>query len=94
MKNKMHLAHILVAQKFQAEDLLRKLAEGSIFAELARQHSTCPSAKAGGDLGLVSLERLDEAFSEAAEALKINEQSNVVRTRFGYHLIMRLPEET
>lgn len=94
MKNKMRLAHILVAQKFEAEDLLRKLREGSAFPELARKNSTCPSAKVGGDLGLIALERLDQAFSEAAEALSINELSPIVRTRFGYHLIMRLPEET
>lgn len=84
---KIHVSHILVDHKYQAEDLLRLLKEGAEFADLARKHSRCPSASRGGDLGEVDARRLDRDFAEAAESLRPGQLSGVVRTRFGYHLI-------
>ena len=89
-EKKMHLAHILVRHEYEAEDLVRKLGEGSTFEELALKFSKCSSASQGGDLGVIALSRLDETFAEAAELLKEQQTSGVVRTRFGYHLIKRL----
>jgi peptidyl-prolyl cis-trans isomerase C len=86
----MNLAHILVAQKYEAEDIQRKLTQGEDFESLARKFSTCPSAREGGRLGNIELRRLDEAFVEAALQLKPSQISPVVRTRFGFHLIKRL----
>lgn len=86
---KIKLSHILVAQKFEGEDVSRKLNEGVPFEDLARRYSKCPSSQQGGSLGFVALSRLDPDFAEAAEALKIGETSGWVRTRFGYHLIRR-----
>lgn len=82
--------HILVAQKFEAEDLLRKLAEGKSFEELAQKFSTCPSRARGGDLGEVAFGRADSDFEDEVSRLKGNEISKApVRTKFGYHLIWR-----
>jgi peptidyl-prolyl cis-trans isomerase C len=86
----MNLSHILVAQKYEAEDIQRKLTQGEDFESLARKFSTCPSAREGGRLGNIELRRLDEAFVEAALQLKPSQISPVVRTRFGFHLIKRL----
>jgi peptidyl-prolyl cis-trans isomerase C len=86
---KLHLFHILVEQKFEAEDLLKKIKEGVDFTSLAQKFSKCPSASQGGDLGLIDLSRLDSDFAEAALTLKQGEISGTVRTRFGYHLIRR-----
>lgn len=88
---KLAVAHILVEQKYEAEDLLRKLEEGASFEELAKKHSKCPSAAQGGDLGVIDSRRLDEDFAEAASLLKPGQISGTVRTRFGYHLIQRKP---
>lgn len=85
----MRLSHILVEQKFEAEDLERKLAAGTSFETLAQRFSKCPSAPQGGDLGDIELRRLDEAFAEAAETLNPGQISGPVRTKFGYHLIRR-----
>ena len=85
---KMRLSHILVKQKFEAEDLLRKLKEGASFEGLAQKFSTCSSSQVGGDLGLVDLSRLDSDFAEVAQGLTAGQVSEIVRTRFGYHLIM------
>jgi peptidyl-prolyl cis-trans isomerase C len=58
------------------------------FADLAREHSTCPSAQAGGDLGYFPRHGvMDEAFAAAAFELEPGEISEVVETEFGYHVI-------
>ena len=87
---KMHLAHILVQHQYEAADLARKLQEGVEFSELAKKFSKCPSASRGGDLGLMALSRLDADFARASEKLEAQQISDVVKTRFGYHLIKRL----
>ena len=85
----MRVSHILVQNKYEAEDLARKLKEGADFAVLAHKFSLCSSAKLGGDLGEVAASKLDPDFREAAEALKPGEVSGPIRTRFGHHLILR-----
>lgn len=87
--SRLHIKHILTAQKYEAEDLLRRLQHGEDFAVLAQKYSQCSSGSQGGDLGEVPLKKLDETFREAAESLKKGELSSVVKTRFGYHLILR-----
>ncbi len=88
---KIQIAHILVQHKYQAEDLLSQIYKGKEFGILAFKYSQCASAKNYGNLGIIDIDKLDEDFSEVALALKSNEISSPVRTRFGYHLIMRLP---
>ena len=85
----MGLKHILVQHKYEAEDLQRKLSAGESFEELAKKYSTCSSAKGGGDLGEVSLDRLVSEFAEAALSLNVGEISPIVKTRFGHHLILK-----
>lgn len=87
---KIRASHILVKHQYEAEDILRALKSGKSFEELARKYSQCSSAKVGGDLGVFSEGRMDEAFEESAFALKVGEiTSSAVRTRFGYHIILR-----
>jgi parvulin-like peptidyl-prolyl isomerase len=86
----MHLKHILVAHKYEAEDILKLLKEGKDFSDLAKSRSQCPSAPSGGDLGNLKGKKLDMDFEEAAELLKPGQISGVVRTRFGYHIIQRI----
>jgi peptidyl-prolyl cis-trans isomerase C len=43
--------HILVSTKEKCEDLKTQIESGGDFASLAKEHSTCPSGKQGGDLG-------------------------------------------
>lgn len=81
--------HILVTNEYEANDVLKLLKEGKAFAELAAKFSKCPSSQSGGDLGEFTYGRMVESFSEAAFALKVDEVSIPVRTRFGYHLIQR-----
>lgn len=89
MQNAIKARHILIEHEYEASDLLKKLADGVAFTELAVKFSKCPSAKSGGDLGEFSRGRMVPAFEEAAFALEVNETSGPVRTPFGYHLIQR-----
>lgn len=85
-----HVSHILVQYEYEAEDILKKIRSGSTFEDMARLRSQCPSSAAGGDLGSIPLGAADENFEEAALDLKPGEMTlKPVRSRFGYHLILR-----
>lgn len=64
-----------------------QIAEGADFAEMAEEHSEGPTAPKGGDLGWFSKDRMVAPFAEAAFELDKGEVSEVVKTRFGLHLI-------
>lgn len=90
MKKVIHVRHILVKHAYEAEDLLKKIKKPEDFSVLAEKYSQCPSSVNGGDLGVIEVHRLDFDFVEAAENLKPGQISKPVRTRFGYHLIMKV----
>jgi parvulin-like peptidyl-prolyl isomerase len=58
------------------------------FAEAARQHSTSPSARQGGDLGYFRFQgRMPAAIAAVAFALPVGEISQPFRSSFGAHLV-------
>jgi peptidyl-prolyl cis-trans isomerase C len=73
----------------KAEDLLAQARRpGADFAALAREHSTHVSKARGGDVGFFTLRgKLPESFTAAAFGLKVGEISDVVETKYGYHII-------
>lgn len=59
------------------------------FAELAKANSDCPSGeRAGGDLDFFTHGQMVKEFDEAAFALPVGAISDIVKTSFGYHIIM------
>lgn len=102
-------SHILIkvdanatdTQKAQARieivKIQQKLKNGEDFATLAKEYSQGPSNVKGGDLGYFGRGQMVKPFEDAAFALKPNEVSEIVETRFGYHLIKvvdKQPETT
>jgi peptidyl-prolyl cis-trans isomerase C len=73
--------------KATTEELLKQIKGGADFATLAKAKSTCPSGKSGGDLGFFGKGRMVPPFEKAAFGMKVGQTSDVVETRFGYHII-------
>lgn len=78
------------AQKKLAEEVRTKAVQNQAdFAKLAKQYSTdTMSAARGGDLGFFAKEHMVPEFSKAAFELKVNTVSAVVKTNYGYHIII------
>ncbi len=82
-------SHILVTTEQSASDVLAALEAGADFAALATERSTDPgSAKKGGDLGWFGRGQMTPAFEEAAFALGVGERSGIVKTDYGFHIIL------
>lgn len=75
------------AKRQQLVELKTEIDNGADFAALAGEHSDCPSKARGGDLGLFTREKMVKPFSDAAYSMEVGQVSDVVETRFGYHLI-------
>lgn len=79
--------HILVSTEEQCKDLKEQIANGADFAELAQQHSSCPSGKQGGALGTFGPGQMVKEFDEVVFSAPVGEVQGPVKTQFGYHLV-------
>ena len=79
--------HILVKDKEICAQLKKKILSGSDFAKIAKQYSTCNSAKRGGELGEVKKGQLvpviDKLVFTAAERVL----HGPIKSQFGFHLL-------
>ena len=81
-------SHILVDTEQKALELIKELEGGADFAELAREHSSCPSKEQGGSLGDFTEGQMVPEFDKAVFAMEVGEVTKTpVQTQFGYHLI-------
>lgn len=98
------LAHIYLEAKVgpEAEEEARQLAarvadsirNGGIFGEFARRYSIDPgSAAKGGELGWVARGKFVSEYESAIDRLGINEISDPVKSKFGFHIIQLLDRE-
>jgi parvulin-like peptidyl-prolyl isomerase len=90
----MQARHILVATEKDAQEIIDKLKtfKGEVlktkFIELAKEKSTGPSAKDGGNLGTFTKSQMVPEFSKAVWELKDGQITmQPVKTQFGYHVI-------
>ena len=80
--------HILVKTEEEAKTVIKELAEGKDFAELAKAKSTDPNKSDGGDLGYFKKGMMVPEFEAAAFAMNKGDVSKEpVKTQFGFHVI-------
>ena len=79
--------HILVDSETLCEELKGRIADGGDFAELAREHSSCPSSADGGDLGSFGPGQMVPEFDAVVFSADVGEVQGPVKTQFGYHLL-------
>ncbi len=79
--------HILVSTQEACDDLKTKIEGGADFAAMAKDHSTCPSGKQGGDLGEFGPGQMVKEFDEVVFSKELGKVHGPIKTQFGYHLV-------
>ena len=77
-----------IAARQKLLDLRKRILEGERFSTLAILYSEDPgTARRGGELGFTAKTDLDKDFARVAFSLKKGQVSQIVESRFGYHII-------
>ncbi|GGE72868.1 peptidylprolyl isomerase [Priestia taiwanensis] len=93
---KVKVSHILIqtegkdaaAAEAKAKEIKAKVDAGEDFATLAKEHSEDDGTKEkGGDVGTIVPGQMVPEFEAAALKLKTGEVSDLVKSKFGYHII-------
>lgn len=79
--------HILVPTEAACSDLKTQIEGGADFAEVAKEHSTCPSGKSGGGLGTFGPGQMVKEFDDVVFSADLGAVHGPIQTQFGYHLI-------
>ncbi len=99
VKEQRHARHILFKAEKDAPEAIRKEKEttaaevlklargGRDFVELAKEYSEGPSRESGGDLGFFEKGSMVIPFDTAVFAMQPGDISDVIKTRYGYHII-------
>lgn len=82
-------SHILISGSdyVTAHDVLDMLKRGADFEELVAEYSI-DTGSPDGDQGWDCLNSFVDSYQEALDGLQPGEFSDIVRTRFGYHIIL------
>ena len=85
------VSHILVKTQAEADQVSQALAQGTAFADIAKQVSTDSGSGAlGGIVTCVDSSdwaQLDPTFRQNAEATAVGSVSQPFQTQFGYHIV-------
>lgn len=79
--------HILVSSEAKAQELKTAIENGADFAQLAKENSSCPSGRQGGELGTFGPGEMVREFDEVVFSAPVNQVQGPVKTQFGYHLV-------
>jgi peptidyl-prolyl cis-trans isomerase C len=82
-----HARHILVDSLEKCNSLLTEIQGGADFAEIAKQHSSCPSGRSGGDLGQFGPGQMVPEFDQVVFSADVGTVQGPVQTQFGFHLL-------
>lgn len=79
--------HILVDSEEQCRQIKEQIEAGADFADLAKEHSSCPSGQQGGTLGEFGPGMMVKEFDDVVFSADVNAVQGPVKTQFGYHLL-------
>ena len=79
--------HLLVDSEELCNELKAKIEAGADFADVAKEYSSCPSGKDGGDLGTFGEGQMVPEFDAVVFHEAVNVVHGPVKTQFGYHLL-------
>ena len=79
--------HILVDDEDKCIELKNEIVGGADFADVAREHSSCPSGRKGGALGEFGPGQMVKEFDDIVFSGDVNVVHGPVKTQFGYHLL-------
>eukprot|EP00878_Enallax_costatus_P013989 GHUV01014629.1.p2 GENE.GHUV01014629.1~~GHUV01014629.1.p2 ORF type:complete len:119 (+),score=17.51 GHUV01014629.1:237-593(+) len=79
--------HILCEKHSKIMEALGKIQAGEKFDAVATAYSE-DAARKGGDLGWKRRNELVGPFADAAFKLQVGQMSDVIKTQFGYHIIL------
>lgn len=79
--------HILVDTEEKCNELKTAIENGADFAQIARENSSCPSSRQGGDLGSFGRGQMVPEFDEVVFSAPVGVVQGPVKTQFGYHLL-------
>ncbi len=79
--------HILVDTESQCQTLIDEIVGGKDFADVAKQHSSCPSSRDGGKLGTFGKGQMVPEFETACFEGEVGAVQGPVKTQFGYHVV-------
>jgi peptidyl-prolyl cis-trans isomerase C len=79
--------HILVETRDKCEEIKRQIEAGADFAELAKEHSKCPSGEQGGELGEFSSGEMVEEFDKIVFGGEVGKIHGPIETEYGFHLV-------
>lgn len=79
--------HILLNCADEAQALIPQIVDFESFCQHAQQHSQCPSAKIGGDLGLTKPGVIVKPLEEAIFSVPLETVCGPFVTVHGFHLL-------
>jgi len=82
------LREIVVSTESEAENIMKRLALGEDFAEIAKRESISPSKENGGDLGWLRRDQIDPRIRDFVFKMKKGQiLGKIIKTNMGYHII-------
>jgi len=79
--------HILVETEEGCENIKQQIENGADFADVAKEHSKCPSGQQGGSLGEFSPGQMVKEFDQVVFSEEVGKVHGPIKTQFGFHLI-------
>jgi len=81
--------HILLDDHEDCDFVMNKLNNGESFENLAKDFSECETANKGGSLGRFKSGTMVPEFEKALYSMKVGEIKSHIKTKHGYHIILR-----